>query len=148
MDYTHIYKALREERDRRNLSNKDLERLTGESDSTIQRLLSGAVKDARLEPVAALCMCLGISLDSLLGLTTGDSQVIADLRRELELSQAKTEAAEEQLRAMRETCDVRLAANKDYIKWQRGIIYLLAGIVVLLIIAQAFCFVNLEAQIL
>lgn len=148
MDYSHIYAALREERDRRDLTNRDLERLTGESDSTIQRILSGSVKDARLEPVAALCKCLGVSLDAMLGITTGDSQVITDLRRDLDLSLARSVAAEEQLREIRETCDARLAANKDYIKWQRGIIYLLAGIVILLIIAQAFCFVNLETQIL
>lgn len=148
MDYSHIYTALREERDRRGLTNRDLERLTGESDSTIQRIMSGSVKGVRLEPVAALCTCLGISLDAMLGITSCDSQVIADLRHDLDLSIARAEAAEEQLRAEKETCEVRLAANKDYIRWQRGVIHLLAVIVMLLIISQAICFVNLELQIL
>ena len=148
MDYSHIYTVLREERDRRGLTNRDLERLTGESDSTIQRIMSGAVKDVRLEPIAALCMCLGISLDAMLGITTGDSQVIADLRHDLDLSIARADAAEEQLQEAKATCDIRLTANKEYIRWQRGIIYLLAAVVMLLIISQAICFVNLELQIL
>ena len=148
MDYSHIYTVLREERDRRGLTNRDLERLTGESDSTIQRIMSGSVKDVRLEPIAALCMCLGISLDAQLGITTGDSQVIADLRHDLDLSIARADAAEEQLQEAKATCDIRLTANKEYIRWQRGVIYLLAAVVILLIISQAICFVNLELQIL
>ncbi len=91
---THIIELLRDERDRQGLTNRDLERMTGIPDSTIQRLLGGHVGDPRFDNVSLLCRALGISIDALVGIENKDSEVIQTLQREKDLLLARVGEAE------------------------------------------------------
>lgn len=146
-DRVPVWEILRDERDRQDLTNKDLERKTGESDESIRRMLNGEVKDPRFYPTVKLFHALGLSVDRTMGLPCGDAEIIEGLQRELEISRAHEQEAiamrkllEEQVKAeirsreeLRDAYEYRIYISKDRVIWQRIFIFLLAGLAAVLL---------------
>lgn len=143
-----VWEILRDERDRQDLTNKDLERKTGESDESIRRLLIGGVAEPRFYPTVEMFRALGLSVDRTMGLPCGDAEIIEGLQRELEVARAHEQEAvalrkllEEQVKVeirtreeLRDAYEYRIYISKDRVIWQRIFIFLLAGLAAVLLV--------------
>ena len=141
---THIIETLRTEIERQGLTYRDIERMTGIPDSTVQRMLTGHVADPSFERIAAICRAVNISVDALIGIESKDSETIQTLLREKDLLLARVGAAEAQQKLLepqgqyavrareesREAYEYRINISKDRVIWQRKVVFFLGALVV------------------
>lgn len=149
---THIIETLRAEIERRDLTYRDIERLTTVPDSTAQRILKGHVDRPSFEDITAICRMLNLSVDALIGIESKDSETIQTLLREKELLLARVGEAEAQQKLLEAQVQYEIRAredsqkayeycthiSKDRVTWQRKVVFFLGALVVGLLSLVAF----------
>ena len=134
---THIIETLRTEIERQGLTYRDIERMTGIPDSTVQRMLTGQVADPSFERSAGICRAVNISVDALIGIESKDSETIQTLLREKDLLLARVGAAEAQQKLLETQVQYEVRAREESreaygyrVVWQQRVVLFLGTLVV------------------
>jgi transcriptional regulator with XRE-family HTH domain len=89
---TRLGTALRAARNARGFTLRDLERLTGMSQSQISQIETGYRADPSFSTVSKIAKALGVSLDGLAGNTKGSSLPAVSPKHIAELERARNES--------------------------------------------------------
>lgn len=96
----------------KNLSNKDIAKLSGVPENTVQRILSGSSPDPRVTTVAQIVKVMGGSLDEMMGLKTIEkSETIENTTIILNALQSRVEQNASMINILKKSRYISLALN-------------------------------------
>lgn len=96
---------LKEEKNRRGLTNQQLSDISGVPIATTSRILAGAVSNPGIFHVSALCAAMGVSLDALMGMAVPLDDCTAELTQLRQEVAHKSEMLEEKEKAIARLLD-------------------------------------------
>ena len=134
-----LHEKMKEAKEAQHKTNQAIADETGVPLSNIAKFFSGALANPGVYNVAAVCICLGLSLDTLMGIAPnqdkGESKHIADLELQVHDLQKDLASTEKELR-INKKIEERLEAQ---IREMKALIFRLT-VLCLILVVGVFCY--------